>query len=185
MFCDHGKWFGWKCIKGLKDPLKGFLWLVMFWIWILAGSVFLIVLVSEVCSNMVFVVNERCFSLRIMIWHFTNYDLKKNGKNFLQGLAEPSDNTGGTLFWDPPGPLGQFWNSQKLHWRNPILGSAWSARAVKVDNTRFLPARRFSKFSKSLGNENILYDWLGNAQIRHIDIHLLGLWPGANNFHIT
>ena len=109
MLCDHGKWFGWKCIKGLKDPLKGFLWLVMFWIWILVGSVFLIVLVSEVCSNMVIGVNERCFSLRIMIWHLTSYEFNKNGKKKFLQVA------GGTL---------------TIHRRNPVLGSAWSVGPI-------------------------------------------------------
>jgi hypothetical protein len=51
----------------LKDALKGFLGLVMFEFEFLEGSGFLIVLVSESCSNMVIGVDGRCFSLRIMV----------------------------------------------------------------------------------------------------------------------
>ena len=66
------------------------------------------VLVNVVCSDMVVVVNERCFSLGIMIWHLTTYDLKKNVYKF-------SADTGGTL---------------RLHRRNPVLGSAWSVGPI-------------------------------------------------------
>ena len=51
----------------MKDPLKGFLGLVMFEFEILAGSDFLIVLVGESGPNMVIGSKERCFSLKIMI----------------------------------------------------------------------------------------------------------------------
>ena len=104
MLCDHGKWFGWKCSNGLKDPLKGFLGLVIFEFEFLAGSDFLIVLVGESCPNMVIGGKGRCFSLKIMVWHFTSFELKKNDKKFLQ-------ETGGTL--------------AKHRW-NPVLGSVWS-----------------------------------------------------------
>ena len=106
-------------------------------------------------------------------------------QKFCRLLAAPSEYTSGTHMRVPPGPLGKFWNSQKLYWRNQILGSAWSASAAKVYSPRFWPAKRFSNFLKTLGNENLLYDRLGNAKIGHIDIHLLGLWPGANDFHLT
>ena len=104
MLCDHGKWFGWRCSNGLKDPLKGFLGLVMFEFEFLAGSDFLIFLVSESCHSMVIGGKGRCFSLKKMIWHFTSFELKKNDKNFLQV-------TGGTL---------------RQHRRNPPEGSGWS-----------------------------------------------------------
>jgi hypothetical protein len=51
----------------LKDPLKGFLGLVMFEFEFLAGSDFLIVLVGESCPNMDIGGEGRCFSLKIMV----------------------------------------------------------------------------------------------------------------------
>lgn len=127
MLCDYRKWFGWKCSKGLKDPLKGFLGLVMFEFEFLVGSDILIVIVSESCLNMVIGGKGRCFSLEIMIWHLTSFELKKNDKKFSVGdwrnpettQAEPSwgfrlvcwaiyglprKYTGGTHFWVPPDP---------------------------------------------------------------------------------
>jgi hypothetical protein len=56
-----------RCSKGLKDPFTGFLGLVMFEFEFLAGSDFLIVLVSESGPNMVIGSKERCFSLKIKI----------------------------------------------------------------------------------------------------------------------
>ena len=84
--------------------LKRFLGLVMFEFEFLEGSDFLIVLVSENCPNMVIGGKERCFSLKIMVWHFTSFELKKNDKNFLQV-------TGGTL---------------AKHRQNPVMGSVRS-----------------------------------------------------------
>ena len=55
-----------KCSKGLKDPFKGFLGLVMFEFEFLAGSD-LLVLVSESGPNMVIGSKERCFSLKIKV----------------------------------------------------------------------------------------------------------------------
>ena len=54
-------------LRVLKDPFKGFLGLVTFEFEFLAGSDFLIVLVSESCHNMVTGGKGRCFSLKIMI----------------------------------------------------------------------------------------------------------------------
>ena len=51
----------------LKDPLKGFRGLVIFEFEFLAGSDFLIVLVSESCLNMVIGGKGRYFSLKKMI----------------------------------------------------------------------------------------------------------------------
>lgn len=77
MLCDHGMCFGWKCSNGLKDPLKGFLGLVMFEFELLAGSDFPIILVSDSCPNMVIGGKGRCFSLKKIVWHFTSFELKK------------------------------------------------------------------------------------------------------------
>ena len=70
----------------------------------LAGSDFLVVLVGESCPTMVIGGKGRCFSLKIMFWHFTSFELRKNDKRFLQ-------EAGGSL---------------AKHRRNPVLGSVWS-----------------------------------------------------------
>ena len=100
-------------------------------------------------------------------------------------MAAPWEYTGGTQMWVPSGPLGQTWVTQILHGRNPNLGSAWSASTENLDSTRFKPARRFSKFSKSPKTKNIIHIWLGNAKIRHVNTHIIRLWPGANEIHYT
>ena len=123
-------------------------------------------------------------SKRIGFWCL-DVEMLKTKTKILQVLAEPSGYTGGTHLRVPSGPLGQFWVSQKIHWRNPILGTARSARAEIFGSPRFWPARRFSKFSKSPKTKNIIHNWLGNAKIRHVNTHTIGLWPGASDFHYT
>ena len=61
----------------------------------------------------------------------------KTKTKILQVLAEPSGYTGGTQLRVPSGPLGEFWVSQNIHWRNPILGAARSARVGKSGSPRF------------------------------------------------
>jgi hypothetical protein len=65
------------------------------------------------------ILQEMCFYLKGL-----DVEMLKTKTKILQVLAEPSGYTGETQLRVPSGPLGEFWVTQKLHWRNPILGTA-------------------------------------------------------------
>ena len=192
MLSGFGEFVWWKNLRDFKDPLEGFLPFCVkklfggyCYFWILAGNGFGRVIRNDKYPNILNTLQVMDFYLKGLDFGVWMLKCWKQKQKFCRLLAAPSEYTGGTQMRVPSGPLGQIWVTQILYRRNPILGSAWSASAAKVDSPRFWPARRFSKFSKSPKTKNIIHNWLGNAKIRHVNTHTIGVWPGASEFHYT
>ena len=111
--------------------------------------------------------------------------LNENLRRKMQDWRNHTNTQAEPRFWFRLVRWAKFWSTQKMHWRNPIFGSASSARSEKSGSPLFWPSRRFSNFSKTPKNKTLYHIWLGNARNGCRNTLTDRLWPGASEFHYT
>lgn len=85
-----------------------------------------------------------------MIWSFRKSENKKN-ENFSASTWRNQSNTQAEPnFWFRLVRWAKFWSTQKIHWQNPIFGSARSASAGKLTEQELEGRDVFQIFRKTL-----------------------------------
>ena len=79
--------------------------------------------------------------------------LNENLKRKMQDWRNHTNTQAEPRFWFRLVRWAKFWSTQKMHWRNPFEGSAWSARHQKWGSPLFRASRRISNFSKTPKNK--------------------------------